>query len=531
MAADDHRKRTPHGTAALAEDRDPVVVPLTAATGGGEAHGAAHTGDSTASSPQKKGFVPTARGIWLGTKILAGGLTASWLIAWPIGMTLVHRAQTGTFAIQLGYGPDMLFMALATVGLILGGGYALAAGVRLEAAAQRLTTSMSSLGAGVFPLKGAGGQPHLKALNAEIDQALEKLAEAESVIRQQVRWLDSTTSAINTGVMASTDRLEAATKTLMAQTEEVNREAERCAETIAEQTRLASDASDTMGERLDQKSNELDSQLQRLETVSTRSLERFENLAGMMEDRSASLVNVSAETTERQSAIASQLDDNQQRLEAAQDNLLAQSERLEGLIRDQRRRAEKLAKVVTDHSSRTTAAPTAPLQSDGAGRQGRSWRDILATVEGALPKHSAERAPAPARAPSPPIAAIRSGAPDGPRPSDIDRLVVRVQNFSLVLQTQLFGGPTHDELDRFENGERQIFVRALLEHDPESLKNRIRAELSKNDVFSQRVHEYLSDFDALLAPLASGGEEAIEAYLAAPVGRLFVLVGEAADHF
>lgn len=489
---------------------------------------------------------PSSKTIMKATRWVAGGIFAAWIIGWPVGTTLSKWVETGTFSIQLGLGVDVFLFALTSTLLVACAGFAIASGMHLEEAARRLTKSFGGLASDlVFP-QGTAARQQVGALNKEIDAALERLAEAESLIRQQVRAIDSAGAAIETGAVKSTERLEKERQALMDLAEEMNQEAENFADKIAERTKLAASEQGAVEKRIDDKEKELDSQMKRLELVSAKSLDRFENLASAMEDRSEGLKSVSAETTERHTAIASQLEENTKRIETAQAELTAQSDRIETLIKDQRRRADKLAKVVTEQAARITPAPED--SGVGASRRRVPWRDILATVEDALPMKphqgnaqasaqanaqanahgAAQTAPAP-------VAAHAPSAPADSPPADnaMDRLINRLHNFSLVMRTQLFDGPSHEELDRFEQGERQIFSRDLVTRDADALKQLVAAEVAHNEIFKQRVDEFLRDFDTLLEPLSSedGGEEAIESYLASPIGRLYVLTGSAVNHF
>ncbi len=513
---------------------DGVVVPLSAVRPGAAAMTDPQQNARRSVDEDLDPDFPSSRTILRATKWIVGGLVGAWMIGWPLGTTISHVMSTGTLALRLGYSFEMFMLALLSAILVGCGGVALAGGMRLEETARRFTKAFGGLAGDVLFPQGAAARQQVGALNKEIDAALGRLAEAESLIRQQVRAIDSAGAAIETGAVKSTDRLEKERQALMDLAEEMNQEAERFADTIAERTKLAADEQGAVEQRIEEKERELDSQMQRLEAVSAKSLDHFEQLASAMEDRSEGLQSASSEATERQTAIAHQLEENTKRIESAHAELAAQSERIETLIKDQRNRADRLAKLVTEQSQRATAPKVAPVaqpaaMESGAGthRRGVPWRDILATVEEALPMKAND-----SNAPDVRDAVAATAVPN-PSPDAMDRLINRLHNFSLVMRTQLFDGPSHDELDRFEQGERQIFSRDLIARDSEALKELIISEVGHNDVFKQRVDEFLRDFDTLLEPLSSedGGEEAIESYLASPIGRLYVLTGSAVNHF
>ncbi|MEM9421800.1 MAG: hypothetical protein AAF986_04730, partial [Pseudomonadota bacterium] len=480
---------------------------------------------------------PSSRMILRATKWVVGGLAGAWIVGWPLGTSISHVISTGTLAIRFGYSFEMFMLALLSAILVGCGGVALAGGMRLEETARRFTKAFGGLANDTLFPQGTAARQQVGALNKEIDQALGRLAEAESLIRQQVRAIDSAGAAIETGAVKSTERLEKEREALMKLAEEMNQEAERFADKIAERTNVAAQEQGAIEQRIDDKERELDSQMKRLEAVSAKSLNRFEQLASAMEGRSEDLQSANSEATERQTAIASQLEENTKRIENAHAELAAQSQRIESLIKDQRARADRLAKLVTQTTQRAApvtnqeAAPTEHESETGSHRKRVPWRDILATVEEALPVKSSEAAPAKTTAQA--NMAPSSVAQPDPTPDAMDRLINRLHNFSLVMRTQLFDGPSHEELDRFEQGERQVFSRDLIARDSAALKELITSEVAHNEVFKQRVDEFLRDFDTLLEPLSTedGGEEAIESYLASPIGRLYVLTGSAVNHF
>ena len=188
----------------------------------------------------------------------------------------------------------------------------------------------------------------------------------------------------------------------------------------------------------------------------------------------------------------------------------AQAQRLETLIRDQRRRADRVAKTITDQTARLTR-----LGRPGPAAKARrgSWRDILSAVERSLPGQEANEEREAAAA--------------------MDSLIERMHRFSLTLRTQLYGGPAADDLGRFERGERLLFVRQMLEEDAGELRSEIAAETERNAVFAQAVREFLGDFDALLEPVSGeeNSDEAMAEYLRSPLGQLYVHVGTATGRF
>ena len=484
-------------------EQDPVVVKLPTEPGEGNE---ASPQPASAAPEAESAALPAAQA-WRATKLLAGGLLLVWLVAWPVGTMWAEAAATGTFSFRLGYSFDVLLLALTTASLILGAGFALSMGLRLEDSAERLRLAATEFAGGFGP-RGTTVRREVSQLNDDIDTALERLARAESLIRAQVKAIDSAGVAIETGAVKSTERLEAERRALMNLTEEMNREAEAFAAKIAERTQASRTQQEDVHGRIMAAEEGLDGQIGRLEEVSSRSAERFETLASAMAERSDALKS----TADQQNDAASKIEDNAAILARAQSELQDQSARLEALIRDQRRRADRLAKAITDQTSRLTRI--APKKAPEP--KGRAWREILSNVEKSL-----HTDPAPAR------------ITDSGRKAGADDLIDAMQRFSLTIRTQLYGGPASDELARFEKGERMLFVRQLVAEEPEDLRQRVATEAGRNAVFDAAVRDFLSDFDTLLEPLSAGpdGDEAMAEYLKAPLGRLYVMVGTALGHF
>lgn len=671
-----------------------VVVPLTA-------HKRHQAAVEAAREPAAREMEPTRmtdphlpRRVQRAGTVLAVALLIVWLVAWPIGTTWVQYDMTGVFRIRFGLRAEVFILAMSTAALVYGGSRALAIGIRLEAAARRLSQAAGPQA----PLGGTDmARVQVSALNAEIDRAVGRLADAESQIRQQVRTLDSVGKALEQGAARGREQIEEGRAALMTLTEEISREANRAADAIAAQTAHAlsgsTDRQDSRADALLGREEELAAQMLRLAEVQQKSLEGHTALASAIEGHFDSLISTRSDLAAKDAEIADQMEATARRVEDAQALLAEQATRLDALMREQRERAERLALALSVQVARAhdldrampapapppapviaalpapqtvptpmparvaaapvvevppptpvvppppapplpspdallAAAPVAPDADDDAYSRGPvpsadarkrvAWKDLLAAAtptaptllppaatadpaalrraaEQAGPPDSAAPAPPseapvqttytwtfgttagapkaapaamanakPAPAPPPPAAPTSSAtapgagsgdmlapvrpplapAPTAPAPAPssraptamptaIGRLITRVQNFSLVMQTQLFDGPTHHELDRFEAGERQIFARQLIARDGETLRALIIAEVDRNPVFEERIGEFLRDFDTILEPLSgeAGGDAAIEAYLTSPIGRLYIIVGSAVGHF
>lgn len=476
-----------------------------------------------------------ARTVSTVTKILGWLIPLAWIVAWVTGTTWQHVDSTGIFSIRPGLSFEVILWALLTGVLIRMLGYVLSLALRLERSAQNLVTQRPRQADEM----SEAALEQVFALNTEIDRALSRLAEAESLIRQQVKAIGTASETLGEATNRNAERLERERDALMSLTEEMNQEAERFAEKIAERTQRAADAHTEFEERVARKDQQIREHLDRFENTSSQSFDRFEELARAMEERGAALRTASLEVKEHHESVTGRIDENTERIKAAQDQLAEQTSRLEALMQDQRRRADKLAKAVTEQAGKVLSSPgrdeAAPTGPQGEQRN-KSWKDILETVENATPAFSPAAKPAPTPKPSalPLKASSEAKMNEAPQNLDnLDRLVVRIQNFSLVLQTQLFGTPPDEQLERFEGGERQIFARSLAARDHNLVRERIREELEVNPVFRERTNEFLRDFDTILEPISAedGGADKIQTYLASPLGRLYMMTGSATGHF
>lgn len=525
------------------EDDETVVVPLSARRDPEE--GMSHEAEDEVMQMILP-WTPKARLVNQISIILSIAIPLCWLIAWPIGTITAAKAVTGVWSFAPGYSVDVIIWA-ATCGVMVRLiGFILSLALRLEASAQTLVQSA--------PRQEKRSDWQADELNDEIDRALERLADAERLIRQQVHAIGTVSEALTSDTSRSAEKLATERNALMTLTEEMNREADRFAERIAERTLAAAKESGGFTPPAPTVDEEFTSQLGRLEEVSARSLDRFEKLAQVLEQRHEELQQTHSSSDQQHGELAARLERNTAQIEAAQAAIADQSSKLQELIQDQRRRAERLAKAVSEQSERTlplhnetpasksepTPVPLPLREKPPTPRGQTTWKDILAKVEEAKPAPLGQEEDKPI--PSAPLA-TKTSADIAPKVAELDeetddmdvldRLVVRIQNYSLVIQTQLFGGPSHEDLDRFETGERQIFAKSLITRNPDELRTRIKAELNNNPVFRERTNEFLKDFDTILEPLSSegSGADAIQTYLTSPLGRLYMLTGSATGHF
>jgi hypothetical protein len=113
------------------------------------------------------------------------------------------------------------------------------------------------------------------------------------------------------------------------------------------------------------------------------------------------------------------------------------------------------------------------------------------------------------------------------------RIITGLQDFTLDLETRLYGEPPPALLERFERGDRNVFANRLLRLNESDVKRRIRAEGSRDKAFERGIHDFLQGFERLLedATTSETADEELEQYLSSPLGRVYLLVGATVGYF
>jgi len=152
-------------------------------------------------------------------------------------------------------------------------------------------------------------------------------------------------------------------------------------------------------------------------------------------------------------------------------------------------------------------------------KQDVSWREILSATDDAEPLDlgSADRRASDARASA----------------QNAMKIIAGLQDFTLDLETRLYGEPPPALLERFERGDRNVFANRLLRLNESDVKRRIRAEGSRDKTFERGIHDFLQGFERLLedATTSQTADEELEQYLSSPLGRVYLLVGATVGYF
>ncbi len=158
-------------------------------------------------------------------------------------------------------------------------------------------------------------------------------------------------------------------------------------------------------------------------------------------------------------------------------------------------------------------------EEDKRSKHDVSWREILSATDGAEPLDLGAEGRRAAEA--------RASA------QNAMKIITGLQDFTLDLETRLYGEPPPALLERFERGDRNVFANRLLRLNESDVKRRIRAEGSRDKTFERGIHDFLQGFERLLedATTSQTADEELEQYLSSPLGRVYLLVGATVGYF
>ncbi len=144
-----------------------------------------------------------------------------------------------------------------------------------------------------------------------------------------------------------------------------------------------------------------------------------------------------------------------------------------------------------------------------------SWREILSATDEAAPLD------------------LQKGPPPGQSAAFAMNIISNLQDFTMSLETRLYGDPPRALLERFERGDRNVFANRLLRLNEADVKRRIRMESGRDKNFEKSIHEFLQGFERLLedATTSETADEELEEYLSSSLGRVYLLIGATVGYF
>ena len=175
------------------------------------------------------------------------------------------------------------------------------------------------------------------------------------------------------------------------------------------------------------------------------------------------------------------------------------------------------AKGEHNRQSQETQKPNSTAQGvkDPSAKDNVSWREILSATDEAAPLD------------------LQKGPPPGQSAAFAMNIISNLQDFTMSLETRLYGEPPRALLERFERGDRNVFANRLLRLNEADVKRRIRMESGRDKGFEQGIHQFLQGFERLLedATTSQTADEELEEYLSSPLGRVYLLIGATVGYF
>ncbi len=303
------------------------------------------------------------------SRIAAIAFALCLLIGWPLGSSWANYEVTGQWRLVLGYAPTIFFLLILVPICFLFLGLILSHFVRLTARAEALSDAARFLTEpethAVEGIRNVGSavQEEISTLNRNLDDALAKLATAESMIRQQVRAIEQAREAIDEDGSGLASAVAIERENLMKLTESMSEEADAFAAAIAEQAQnsLAHslNQSQEMSAALSERESDMQARLTALENAAEQAFNSLEKLSNALEQQNQAFLQhgqtaddeqLRAETLTKQAK--ERLSENTDALSQAKQSLEQESERLEELITEQKDRAERLAQVISEQAER-----------------------------------------------------------------------------------------------------------------------------------------------------------------------------------
>ncbi len=193
-------------------------------------------------------------------------------------------------------------------------------------------------------------------------------------------------------------------------------------------------------------------------------------------------------------------------------------------------RLDELARDIAERrpSKSSGGKKTPPLtlgKSDGGARKKGdvSWKEILDAADDGAPLDLGAAAKE----------AEAKAAKDHEDAENAIRIIARLQDFTHLLETRLYGDPPPALQERFDKGDRNVFANRLLRLNEADVKRRIRTESGRDRKFETGVHDFLQGFEQLLedATTSETADEELEEYLSSPLGRVYLLIGATVGYF
>lgn len=239
-----------------------------------------------------------ARQISLFSRLAAIFIFFTMLVGWPAGTLVGHYGAVGSLR---GWDPAVAFPSFAVMFAIFAPpliwllGYMFSrlvsmmlAAESIAAAAQQFVQPDRAAIANVETV-GTAVRGQMDAINAGIDDALIRLASAESMIRRHVEAIESAGLAIETRTVGAVDKVAVERTRLIELTEHLNARADDFATAIAERAQASIESLSAATDQSHQAEVNLEDRLARLESAARHALQSFNALATALVDADQNL--------------------------------------------------------------------------------------------------------------------------------------------------------------------------------------------------------------------------------------------------
>lgn len=228
-----------------------------------------------------------SRQVWQLSRITALFLLFAMLVGWPLGDYFAHRETYGTgagWSLLGAYPAGIIMFALVVPALIIFSGYVLSRAMTTTQAAEAMASAAraysapDSVALQEIETVGTAVRTQMDGLNAGLDTALSRLADAEAMIRKHVEAIETAGDAIEMRATGALERVATERSRLIDATENLNQHADGFANAIAERTEaniVAMDRADDVSQKVEA---HFDERLGDLEKATTTALDSFREL-------------------------------------------------------------------------------------------------------------------------------------------------------------------------------------------------------------------------------------------------------------
>ena len=329
----------------------------------------ANTGDAIPAipiAPPRRNWNRASRQIWQFTRLSAILMFFVLAVGWPVGAYWSHLDTYGTSAGWFAtyrslLSPSLLMFTVFVPALIVICGYLLSHAYRMINAAESIAGAAREFihpdQSAVYNAEAVGfavrGQ--MTALNTGVDDALQRLASVEAMIRNHVEAIETAGTTIETKTTGAVDRVASERSRLIELTENLNTQADAFATAIAERAQAGIEAIGSADDMSSKAESLLEERLTRLETAAARALQSFEALSVALHGAEESLQTST-------SAIETSADKARAASEAASK---ASKEAAENISRDAEAISAKAVKSTIAEAEKISAAAAKALEDVG----------------------------------------------------------------------------------------------------------------------------------------------------------------------